>query len=197
MADAIVLLAGGASSRFPGKLERLVGGEPMLVRVYRRMRESGRPVYVAAKGTFPSAIDALLDCPMIVDRRPGSGPLGGLYSACGEIPADRVYAVAADQPSIERSVLDRLAERWEPGDEAVVPEHDGRIEPLAALYERSAVLRESFTLLRQGNGAMHAFIERTRARFVSMPGDCFRNVNEATDLWRSPTSPNGDVEGLG
>lgn len=194
MADAIVLLAGGASSRFPGKLERLVGGEPMVVRVYRRMRESGLPVYVAAKGTFPAAIDALLDCPMIVDQRPGSGPLGGFYSACGEIRADRVYAVAADQPSIDRSVLDRLAKRWEPGDEAVVPKHGGHIEPLAALYERSAVLRESFTLLRQGNGAMHAFIERTRARFVPMPAECFCNVNEAKDLWHA-SAPNASDDG--
>jgi molybdopterin-guanine dinucleotide biosynthesis protein A len=197
MADAIVLLAGGASSRFPGKLEQLVGGEPMLVRVYRRMRESGLPVYVAAKGTFPTAIDALLDCTIVVDRRPGSGPLGGFYSACGEIRANRVYAVAADQPSIDRSVLDRLAERWEPGDEAVVPEHGGHIEPLAALYERSAVLRESFTLLRHGNGAMHAFIERTRARFVPMPPDCFRNVNEAKDLWPSSAPAPSGAGGLG
>jgi len=76
---AILLLAGGKARRFPGKLERHLDGEPMIVRSYRRLRASPWPVYVAAKATFPAPIDAAPDpqqfggfakyCAPVVKRR--------------------------------------------------------------------------------------------------------------------------------
>ena len=84
---AVLLLAGGNARRFPGKLERTVEGEPMIVRSYRRLRASSWPVYVAAKGSFPAPIDAALDAPLLIDRRPGDGPLAALHSA---LFADRI-----------------------------------------------------------------------------------------------------------
>jgi molybdopterin-guanine dinucleotide biosynthesis protein A len=182
MADAVLLLAGGKATRFPGKLAREIDGEPMLLRVYRRLRAAGLPMFVAAQGTFPGGIDAQLDCPLLIDREPDGGPLAALCSACGQIGADRVFAIAADQPQLGTPLLEGLAAAWRPGDEAVVPHHGGRAEPLAALYARSAVLREGFALLRQGKGAMHALIERLRARLVTMPDAWFANVNMPADL---------------
>ncbi len=177
---AILLLAGGEARRFPGKLAHAIDGEPMLVRCFRRLRETGRPVYVAAKGSFPRDIDAAIEGPMIVDRRPGCGPLAAFLDACCTIEAERVFAVAADQPNLEAAVLDRIAAAWQPGDEAVVPEHAGGIEPLAALYDRTAALREGFEL--RGKGAMRDLIERLAARFVSCDAQSFHNVNEIGDL---------------
>ena len=187
MADgiAILILAGGNARRFPGKLERTIGGAPMIVRVYDAMRATARPVYVAGKGTFPPAIDARLECPLLVDRRPGSGPLSALISACGTIAHERVFAIAADEPLVDASVLERLADAWQPGDRAAVPEHDGRIEPLAALYATSSVLHEGFTLAGQDRASMHDLIERLDARRVPVPGRYFANVNTPADLRRA------------
>ncbi|MGA7354329.1 MAG: hypothetical protein WBW76_02740, partial [Candidatus Cybelea sp.] len=79
-------------------------------------------------------------------------------------------------------VLERLAAAWRPGDEAVVPEHDGRVEPLAALYGRVAILREGFALRRTGANAMRDLLARIAVRFVAFDSSYFHNVNRMTDL---------------
>jgi molybdopterin-guanine dinucleotide biosynthesis protein A len=182
MADAIVLLAGGQARRFPRKLEQRIAGEPMIVRCFRMLRTTGSPVFVAANQSFGPEIEAALDAPRLADREPGSGPLPAFVSACASIRAERVFAVAADQPRLEPSVLERLAGAWQTGDEAVVPSHDGRIEPLAALYDRRAVLRERPSLERDGKSAMHDLVTRLAARYVPMEAAFFYNVNEPADL---------------
>jgi molybdopterin-guanine dinucleotide biosynthesis protein A len=184
MADAILLLAGGSAMRFPGKLEHDIDGQPMIVRLFERLARGRWPVYVAGKGSFAPEVDAALAAPLLIDRWSPRGPLHALLSASPFIAADRIFAVAADQPQLEPSVLERLAEAWRPGDEAVVPEHEGIVEPLAALYERFALLRESVRLRREGRTAMRDLIAAVATRFVPMESRYFRNVNRRSDLER-------------
>lgn len=179
---AIVLLAGGQARRFPGKLEHRIDGEPLILRCYRELRATRWPIYVAAKGSFGAEIDAALDAPVLIDRQPGRGPMHAFVSACDSIEAERVFAVAADQPRLRSSALKRLADAWQDRDEAVVPSHEGRIEPLAALYDRRAVLRESVYLQRLGRNAMLDLVARLSVRHVPMDAQLFHNVNEPADL---------------
>jgi molybdopterin-guanine dinucleotide biosynthesis protein A len=181
---AVVILAGGEATRFPDKLQRTVGGRPLLLHVYERVRGTW-PVFVAAKGSFAPDIDAQLDCPIVIDRWPRRGPLAALLSACGEIETPYVFAVAADMPNVDAALLESLARERRDGDEAVVPEHGGRIEPLAALYDRRALLREGAALpVRQG-GALHELVARLQARFVPFPDAPFVNVNTPADFERT------------
>ena len=179
---AIVVLAGGRASRFPGKLEALVDGEPLVLRAFRTARATGWPVYVSAQGPFPTEIDRRLDCPVLIDRQPWGGPLRALHSACETIANERIFALAADLPRVDAPLLERIADAWLPEDEAVVPRHDGRIEPLAALYARSAILQESFTLFGEPRSSMHDLIERIGARFLDVEAAYFANVNTPADL---------------
>ncbi len=89
----------------------------MIVRSYRRLRASPWPVYVAAKGTFPAPIDAALDAPLLIDRRPGGGPLAALHSACSLIASPMIFAVAADMPHFDAHILNALAFAHREGDE--------------------------------------------------------------------------------
>lgn len=186
---AIVILAGGDARRLPGKLEREVGGEPMIVSVFRAMRASERPVFLAGKGSFAPEVDASLECPLLVDRWPGAGPLAALVSACGSFDGlgttSHVFVVAGDEPRVDASLLDQLIAAWQPGDRAVVPEHDGRLEPLAGLYETSTLLHEGFTLISQDRSSMHDLLERLSARRVPVSARYFANVNTAADLARA------------
>ncbi|HVN70099.1 MAG TPA: molybdenum cofactor guanylyltransferase [Candidatus Binatia bacterium] len=181
-APAVVLLAGGEATRFPGKLEHRLEGRPMVAHLYERVRALGTAVYIAGNGSFSRETDAMLDAPLIVDRKPRRGPAEALLSACALVRADRIFALAADQPNLDAGVLERLRASWQSGDEAVVPEHDGRIEPLAALYDRRALLREGFELLRGGDRSMRALVARVAARFVAFEGRFFHNVNRSSDL---------------
>lgn len=179
---AIALLAGGEARRFPRKLEHAVEGEPMVVRVYEAVRAAGWPVYIAGKASFTTGVDARLDAPLLIDRRPGGGPLHAFLSACTQIHADRIFAIAADQPRLDAGVLRCLVAAWQPTDEAVVPEHDGETEPLAALYSRPAVLREGFALRKTDRSAMRDLIDRIAARSVPIDAAYFHNVNRKEDV---------------
>jgi molybdopterin-guanine dinucleotide biosynthesis protein A len=187
---AIVILAGGRATRFPGKLEQLVDGEPMLLRVYSNARATGLPVYVAAGADLPPSIAAHLDVPLLTDRWPHGGPLRALLSACEQLAHARVFVVAGDEPRVAADAFETLADAWRQDLEAVVCEHDGRIEPLAALYSRAAVLREAPAAIASGRDAMHALIERLASRRVRVSSTCFVNVNTPEDWARlARTSP--------
>jgi molybdopterin-guanine dinucleotide biosynthesis protein A len=182
MADAILLLAGGSATRFPGKLEHDIEGQPMIVSVFEKLAHGRWPVYLAGKGSFAPEVDAALGAPLLIDRWPPRGPLQALLSAFPLIAADRIFAVAADQPQLEPAVLEGLAAAWKPGDEAAVPEHAGAIEPLAALYDRCALFREGQRLRRAGRTAMRDLIATLATRLVPMESRYFRNVNTRFDL---------------
>ncbi|MGH7716786.1 MAG: molybdenum cofactor guanylyltransferase [Vulcanimicrobiaceae bacterium] len=183
----VVILAGGGATRLPHKLELAAGGVPMLVRVYRNV-STGRKTYVSCARSFPPEIDALLDCPMIVDKWPRRGPLGGLVSTMDVMDTPLVFAVAGDAPFVDAAFIDRLAKAWEPGDEAVVPSHPHksrkRLEPLAALYDRAAFLREGAKRLGTGDESLHATVERLHIRELAVTPEeelMFTNVNTAAD----------------
>jgi molybdopterin-guanine dinucleotide biosynthesis protein A len=179
---AIVMLAGGDARRFPGKLEQPIDGEAMILRCYRNLRAMALPIFVACKGEFSRDVDARLDAPRLIDREPGGGPLRAFASACGAIEAERCFAVAADQPRLDASALQRMLAAWRHGDEAVVPMHDGKIEPLAALYHRAAVVREDAGLRADGKAAMHDLVGALATRFVPIEAEYFYNVNRPSDL---------------
>jgi molybdopterin-guanine dinucleotide biosynthesis protein A len=182
---AIVILAGGRARRFPDKLEALIDGEPLLARVYRNLRGVA-PIVIAARATFSPSLDAVLDCPIIVDRWPERGPLGGLLSACASLPARRIFAVAGDAPHVTPDVLHALVRAWEDRDEAAVPECDGRLQPLVSLYDREALLREARQVLDWGNSSMHALVDRLRVRRIPLAAHYFHNINTPADLCATP-----------
>lgn len=179
---AVVILAGGESTRLPGKLESDAGGVPLLVRVYRNVRDAG-PVVISANRTFPPEIDAELACPIVVDKKPGRGPLGGLVSAFEYVRTPRVFVAAGDAPFIDNSCVRELLEQWEDGIEAVVPVNGaGRLEPLCALYDRAAFLTAAGAVLACGSGGPAAVAEHLRTKRVRLSDErVFANVNTASD----------------
>lgn len=177
-AIGVVLLAGGEASRFPGKLEKDAGGAPLILRVYRNVRNAG-PVYVSANRSFRPDIDMALDCPIIIDRWPRCGPLSGLYSTLEYVREPYVFAAAADAPHVSGGTASELVAAWEPGVQAVVPVNgQGRLEPLCALYERTAFLAAAGAILREGSGGVAAVVERLNYKRVRLSDErVFTNVN--------------------
>jgi molybdopterin-guanine dinucleotide biosynthesis protein A len=178
----VVILGGGEATRLPGKLELDAGSLPLIARVYRNVAP-GRETFISCKGTFPPAVDALLPCPMVVDRWPLRGPLAGLLSTLGEMRSRYIFAVAGDAPFVTSAFIDRLAAELRPGDEAVVPRHAEGIEPLAAIYDRAAFLRAGLPLLRAGKGALRLVIEELTTNYVTVEDRAavFANVNTPGD----------------
>ena len=181
----VLILAGGEATRLPNKLALAAGEVPMIVRVFRNV-SPGRRTYISCKATFPPEIDQHLPCPMVVDRWPMRGPLGGMLSAMDEMPTPLVFAVAGDAPFVAAPFIDRLTRAWQPGAEAIVPVRvrEGReqLEPLAAVYDRLAFVREGIDVVRSGEGKLRLVIDRLRTHKVPIEdARVFTNVNTPAD----------------
>jgi len=184
----VVIVGGGEATRLPGKLALDAGGVPLVVRTYRNV-SAARETFISCKGTFPAEVDKLLEAPLVVDRWPRRGPLAGLLTTMACMRSRRVFAVAGDAPFIDEAFLDALEHAWCAGDEAVVPAH-GRgkasiLQPLAALYDRLAFLREGFAELRDGGASVAAVARRLRARLLRVGNvEPLRSINTRADYER-------------
>ncbi|MGP6156475.1 MAG: molybdenum cofactor guanylyltransferase [Vulcanimicrobiaceae bacterium] len=181
----VLILGGGEATRLPGKLELEAGDLPMLARVVRNTA-GGRETFVACRGGLSRELDLLVPATAVVDRWTRRGPLAGLLTTMSQMHASLVCAVAGDAPFVDAGFIETLVALLRKGDEAVVPTHqrDGKLqrEPLAALYDRLAFLREGFPILRSGRGRLDLVIDRLRARFVEVADPrIFANVNTPAD----------------
>jgi len=184
----VVILAGGRATRFPGKLSADVDGVPMVVRVVHNLRAASHDVVCATSAEAAGALAALLDVPVVVDAEPARGPLGGLVAACNALHSETMFVAAGDAPYLDADFATSLAAGWRAGDEALVPTHvadDGELrnEPLAAVYDRVALLREGKAVLLSGRGSMQLVLARLRTRYVAVdePPERFTNVNTPAD----------------
>lgn len=180
-----VVLAGGESSRM-GRDKALleVDGRTMLDRGIDLLRPHVREILVIgdpAKYTTTHGI-------VIPDERPGMGPLGGLVTALKRARYVRLLVIACDLPQLNDRLMVRLKAMLDEGHDAVVPRHEGLIEPLAAAYHRHAV--DVFEdCVKQRVLKMSDALARVSTTWLEFrpgedgwPRDIFRNVNRPTDL---------------
>lgn len=187
----IVLLAGGSATRLPGKLALPIEGEPMLVRVYRRLVDGTRPCVVSARGPLAHALAAEIDAPVVFDDRGDVGPLGAIVTVASTLSTPLFFAAAGDLPELDASFIDDLETAYDAHGavgappEAVVPAWpNGALEPLAALYDTSAAVHAGSVALASGRRRVSAMIDGLRVlRFDVRPQDEPRlaNVNTRPD----------------
>jgi molybdopterin-guanine dinucleotide biosynthesis protein A len=136
-----VVLCGGQSKRMGRPKAWLpFGGEVLLPRVVRLLREAVEPVVVvAAPGQDLPPLPAGVD--VIRDHRPGRGPLEGLTAGLEALRgrADAAYASSCDAPFLRPEFVRRLIDLL--GDNAIcVPRVGEHHHPLAAVYRLEAAV---------------------------------------------------------
>ena len=139
-----LILAGGRSRRMGRDKAWLeIEGEPLLLRQLRRLRETGLTEIAVAVGPAdrPPLPGLPPTIPLLSDRFAGLGPMAGLEAGLGwarsRCARGWILAVAVDLPGLSSDWLRRLLARARPGI-GCVPVHQGRLEPLAALYPHLA-----------------------------------------------------------
>jgi len=127
------VLCGGRSTRFGSdKARHAVAGRTLVERTLDSLAPArerllvGRPYPVAGVRFVP-------------DLREGLGPLGGLEAALSAASNPWVALAACDLPCLTAGFWRLLCRRAEEGRAVVVGGAGGRLEPLAALYPRSAL----------------------------------------------------------
>ena len=131
-----------------------------------------------------------LPCRRVTDIHPGMGALGGIHAALRHSASERIFVVACDMPHLSPDLIRHLCSLAGDAD-VVVPEGEGGLEPLHAVYRKS-VLPVVEETLRDGQCRVVSFYDRVRVRRVPReaveridPGfPAFRNINTPEEYYR-------------
>ena len=138
-----VLMAGGKSSRMGcEKAFLLLDGKPLWLLQREKLLSIADEVLISAK----EGMKEQLKSPIILDRTPGLGPLGGLESALVAARHERLVVLGIDMPFMTAAFLNALLEE-STNLCGVVPMLAGYFQGLAAVYPRSLLplVREVLT----------------------------------------------------
>ena len=132
-----VVLAGGLSRRLGrDKAVEPLGGEPLIGRVLARVAQvTDETVVVVNDAARAAALPLGEDVVAAIDRYPGAGSLGGIFTGLEAARADWVLVVACDMPFLNVRLLRRILSLRR-GRDAVVPVIEGRPEPTHAAYSK-------------------------------------------------------------
>jgi molybdenum cofactor guanylyltransferase len=134
--------AGGASTRF-GRDKALVGfgGRTMLAQTTGLLASvCGEVIIVAAEGQYPDVL-----VPLLADRWPGQGPLGGILTALQSSALRGTESiwnliVSCDMPFLTRDWLEFLCQRAErSAAQVAVAESANGLEPLCACWKTNSM----------------------------------------------------------
>jgi molybdopterin-guanine dinucleotide biosynthesis protein A len=128
---------------------------------------------------------------VIEDRIPGCGPLGGIHAALCSANTESNLILSVDMPLMTSEFLLWLAQSAAAGDElAIVPETDGRPQPLCAVYKR-ALLPTVEQALQAGEFKVTDILRNAPTRFVSEAE--LRDAGFAPDIFCNINTP-GEYE---
>ncbi|TWT56749.1 putative molybdenum cofactor guanylyltransferase [Thalassoglobus neptunius] len=162
-----ILLCGGRSSRMGRPKHMLPFGERTVLEVVAETigKVAGKIVVVAAAGQqLPDLGSA---CEIIRDEEEFQGPLAGLLMGMKffDSETDRVFLSGCDVPMLREEFLSGIVA--ELGDfEMAIPEADGYLHPLSAVYHMS--LRDRVeALYNQGERRPRRLVDGCRAKRIS------------------------------
>lgn len=177
-----LVLVGGKSSRFgTDKALATRDGVPFVARAVRLL-DSLRlsPVVSLRRGAhYP-----FLRCPVVYDRMPDQGPLGGICAAMAAYADVSFLVLTCDMPALTRVAVSKLLERRDASASATVYSVENEPQPFPGVYEASAfeTVRQN---LRDGRRSLRAFLESVPSvKEIPWEGDpsVFLNVNRPHDL---------------
>lgn len=128
------ILAGGQSTRMGRDKATLpFRGKPLIAHAVETLRALHLDPRICG-----SRFDLAGFAPIIPDRIPGCGPLGGIEAALSITNSELNIFVPVDQPDLPRSFLRWMMARAErSGAAATIPYSGGRPQPLCAVYHRA------------------------------------------------------------
>ena len=195
-----VILAGGESKRM-GRDKAWVEENrvPLIVSAVATVRNAGvEDIFISGR---PGVDYSALGLPVLYDRQAGLGPLAGIERALHETRLPLLLVLAVDLARMTPACLKSLAGRCDDLTGAV-PELNGQLEPLAAIYPRRCHAIAA-RLLQQSRQAAREFAETCYREhaitcipvpFDSVSATCFANWNSPSDLPTSNLRPTHDVD---
>lgn len=162
-----------------------IGGVAVIVRVARLVAAVASDVTVVGSPETYAA----LRLRAIRDDWPGAGPLGGIATALRASQAEWNLIVACDLPYLTREWLEYLVRRAQRSrGDAVLPMNEAGVEPLCAIYNKSAeaaiwlALDRGTRKVTDGLAGLHVeYMEPAEWKAFDSDGLLFKNMNSAAD----------------
>lgn len=162
---SVAIQAGGKSLRMGQDKAGLVFcGKPLVQWVFERARAVADEILVIANEPekYP-----FLDCSIYTDEIPGSGPLGGLYTALLHARYSSVGVLACDMPfanpdllAFEQNLLLSASV------DVVIPQTGKGLEPFHAVYRRETCLPLVRAALQNGETRVVDWLRNARVAYL-------------------------------
>lgn len=183
-----LVLAGGASRRMGRDKAFLeLDGRPLIQIVVERMRGVCSEVLIVSGDVAPYTEFGV---PVVQDRFPNVGVLGGLHAGLYAASHELTLAVGCDMPFLQPDLLRAFA-GWAADVDVALLRRGEHVEPLHAAYRRTCLPAMEKTI-QAGRHRIISFFSEVRVRYVTpeevRPFDpqlaSFRNLNTPEE-WKA------------
>jgi molybdopterin-guanine dinucleotide biosynthesis protein A len=175
----LIVLAGGSSRRMKKDKALLpVDGTTLIEYIIDQVKDRFAEILISVSN--PAKFD-FLPYEIVVDERPGLGPMMGIQSALQVSSNERNFIIGCDIPKVNLSFVEDMVNRA--GDaEIVVPVSEGRrLEPLFAIYSKT-VQPEMKKLLDSGTTSLLPLFEVCQTHYMTIEKAAwFKNLNTTED----------------
>ena len=184
MKIAGVVLAGGQSSRYgQPKMFELFADRPLYKHSLIALQKNRlQPLIIATNASLQSKfVEENIE--WIIEKQPHQGPLFALQNIMTCFPdVEWFFVVASDMPFINADFVQTMLTFVDDRFDAIVPKQDARLQPLAALYRRSA-LPIANQLVQQNKRNMKVLLEQLQVRYIpfEIEDSTFININTQQD----------------
>ena len=129
----------------------------------------------------------------ISDVRTGIGPIGGLHAGSLAAKGEFVFVSACDMPCINPAVIEYLFGRLEDYDAVIPCWNPDMLEPLHAVYRRTALLsylecHDSLSLRAMVKNLKSRYVPVDEVKIIDPDLLSFTNINKPEDLVRINTA---------
>jgi molybdopterin-guanine dinucleotide biosynthesis protein A len=187
-----VILVGGEARRANGQEKYFFTyeGKTFIDRLIESLARGVDEIILVARNPEQcKRFSAIKGVRCITDIRPGTGPIGGLHAGALAAHGDLIFVSACDMPCVDPQVIAHLFNRIDSYDAAIPRWNPEMLEPLHAVYRRTALIAylddhaslSLRTMVRELN-TLYVPIEEIRA--IDHELTTFTNINKIEDLER-------------
>lgn len=124
-------------------------------------------IFLSVDSTGPYESASL---PMVTDRWPGIGPMGGIASGLTVCEEEALFVVACDMPFVDRKTVEKVLMAYRSKPILTLVELNGRTQPLFGIYPRS-LLPALEAQIAAGNYRMYSFLAQVEHQNVIIDPD--------------------------
>ncbi|MDO8872383.1 MAG: molybdenum cofactor guanylyltransferase [Methanoregula sp.] len=187
-----VILVGGEARRANGqeKYFFIYEGKTFIERLIESLTQVVDEIILVARDPGQcKRFSAIKGVRCITDIRTGTGPIGGLHAGTLAAHGDVIFVSACDMPCVDPRVIAHLFSRIDGYDAAIPSWNTEMLEPLHAVYRRTALIgylenHTSLSLRTMVRGLNTLYVPIDEIRAIDHELNTFTNINKIEDLER-------------